>query len=287
MKTNDLFLKNTAAQLPVPKNFFSGRCLNSGFSLPDNIIVFFRDFIMPGSNSHGRHTLMIPMDDMIYLLNERKITLSPEEFLYIPPYAVRFLYPESAGFRRIFITFDVKGSQSYLPQAGAYRLGDNRKYLNKFIQSYISGTIEDASFDLMKFLSLQKSSECRVGSESELPKIIVKVISRIESDISNVCDIESLADFVDISESRLRALFRQHIGVSIGRFIAGKKMDCARNALQNSNASITEIAQNCGFANVYVFSAFFKRNAGIAPLHYRKNCQTKGSKRLHAIQNSI
>ena len=123
----------------------------------------------------------------------------------------------------------------------------------------------------MKFLNSQKSVYYRALSESELPEMIVQVISRIESQLSEVCCIKSLSASLDISESRLRALFRQHMGVSIGKFIAEKKMDYARYSLLNSNASIADIARNSGFANVYVFSAFFKRNAGLSPLRFRQS----------------
>ena len=54
-------------------------------------------------------------------------------------------------------------------------------------------------------------------------------------------------------------------------FISQKKMDYARYYILNSNMSVADIAQNSGFVNVNVFSVFFKRNAGVSPLYFRKN----------------
>ena len=221
-------------------------------------------------DSHGRHTLVIPLDHMTYFVERKKIELDPGLFLYIPPYAVRFLHPDSPGYRRIFITFDIKGNQPYLPKLGAYELAENSEMLHNFLHEYMSASIEAASIALMKFLSSQKSAYSNALSESELPEMIVQVISRIESQISKVYCIKSLSDSLGISESHLRALFRRHMGVSIGRFIAKKKMDYARYSLLNSNISIADIAKNSGFANVYVFSAFFKRNTGLSPLRFRQ-----------------
>ena len=214
---------------------------------------------------------MLPLDKMTYFVERRRIELTPGLCLYIQPYAVRFLHPDSPGYRRLFITFDTKGTQPYLPQAGVYELAESSARLHSFLREYMSEPIESASIALMNFLSSLKSVYSRAISESELPERIAQAISLIESQLSEVYCIKSLSDSVGISESRLRALFRQHMGVSIGRFIAEKKMDYARYSLLNSDASIADIAKNSGFANVYVFSAFFKRNAGLSPLRFRQS----------------
>jgi len=271
MKNDNLFLEDFVKEVVEPEDLFKGRCLPANFALPDNILLFFHDFTAPMPDSHGRHTLVIPLDHMTYFVERKKIELEPGLFLYIPPYTVRLLHPDSPGYRRIFITFDLKGPQQYLPQMGAYELAEFSKLLHAFFHEYISGSIEAASIALMKFLSSQKSAYSSVLSESELPEIIVQAISRIESQIAEVYGIKSLSDFLDISESHLRALFRRHMGISIGRFIAEKKMDYARYSLLNSNTSISDIAKKCGFANVYVFSTFFKRNAGLSPLRFRQS----------------
>ena len=271
MKNDSSFLEDYAKGLTEPEDFFKGRCLPAGFALPDNILLFFHDFTVSMPDAHGRHTLVIPLDGMTYFVERKKIELNPGLFLYIPPHAVRFLHPDSPGYRRLFITFDTRGPQPYLPQMGVYELGENDGMLHRFLHEYKSGSMEDASVTLMHFLRAQKSVFLRALSESELPETIVRVIGRIESSLSEVYGIKSLSDSVGISESRLRALFRQYMGVSIGKFIAEKKMDYARYALRNSHASIGDIAGNSGFANVYVFSAFFKRNAGLSPLHFRQN----------------
>ena len=271
MKNDNLYLEDFVKDLVEPEDLFKGRCLPANFALPDNILLFFHDFTAPMPNAHGRHTIVIPLDTMTYFVERKKIELKPGLFLYIPPYAVRFLHPDSPGYRRLFITFDVGGTQPYLPQMGAYELAENSGMLHTFLKEYMSGPIETASITLMKFLKSQKLVYYHALSESELPEIIVQVISRIESQISEVYCIKSLSDYLEISESRLRALFRQYMGVSIGRFIAEKKMDYARYSLLNSDTSIADIAKNSGFANVYVFSAFFKRNAGLSPLRFRQS----------------
>ena len=223
MKNDVLFLEKFAKDVVEPEDLFKGRCLPTNFALPDNILIFFRDFIAPVPDAHGRHTVVIPMDNMTYFVERKKIELTPGLFLYIPPYAVRFLHPDSPGYRRLFITFDIRDAQPYLPQMGVYELFENIEILHTFLHEYMFAPIESVSITLMKFLNSQKSVYDRALSESELPEIIMQVISRIESQISEVYCIKSLSNHLDISESRLRALFRQYMGISIGKFITKKK----------------------------------------------------------------
>ena len=110
-------------------------------------------------------------------------------------------------------------------------------------------------------------------SESGLPENLLRVIELIETSLSAVPDIAPLAVRAGLSESHLRALFRRYMGISIGKFISGKKIDYARFALSSSDLSIAEIAEGAGFANIYVFSTFFKRNTGISPARFRKQMQ--------------
>ena len=281
MKFDNTYLENFGKTLVEPENFFRGRTLNGGFALPDNILIFFRAQGLTGqrAHGHGRHTLMFPLDKMVYYVDQKRIELDPGMFLYIPPYALRLQHPDSPGYRRLFVTFDTKGDQSYLPESGAYALDGCTEQLCCFLNEYSTGTMEDTAIALMKFLQKPKSIHRPLENESILPMTVVRVIRMIESRLAEVYDLKSLADVAGISESHLRTLFRRHMGISIGKFIADKKMCFARNALLNSNRSIAGIAAESGFANVYVFSAFFKRHAGISPLNYRKNHQLfKGEK---------
>jgi AraC-like DNA-binding protein len=208
---------------------------------------------------------------MVYFVERKRIELTPGMMLYVPPFALRFLHPDSSGYDRFFITFEVSGQQPYLPEPGVFDLSENNwKSLRVFLDEFNTGSAVNASLALMDFLNGQRTLRHDAASESDLPENLLRVIEQIETSLADVPDISPLASKAGLSESHLRALFRKHMGVSIGRFITGKKIDFARYALSNSDMSIAEIAEAAGFNNIYVFSTFFKRNTGSSPLRFRK-----------------
>ena len=98
MKTNDLnFLFSYAGSVTEPEDLFSGRRLPLGFSLPDNILVFFHDFTASAPNSHSRHTLVIPLDEMIYYVEHQQVEMHLGELLYVPRFALRFMHHGSSA----------------------------------------------------------------------------------------------------------------------------------------------------------------------------------------------
>ena len=275
MKNDDfLFLKDYVRTVREPENLFSGTRLPANFALPDNILIFFHDFTSPAPDAHGRHTLVFPLEKMIYFVERKRVELAPGMMLYVPPYALRFLHPDSAGYGRFFITFEVGGAQPYLPEPGAFELTDEAWLkLRSFLNCFSAGVPDRVSVTLVDFFNSLPNIRKDAVSESGLPENLLRVIELIETSLSAVPDIAPLAVRAGLSESHLRALFRRYMGISIGKFISGKKIDYARFALSSSDLSIAEIAEGAGFANIYVFSTFFKRNTGISPARFRKQMQ--------------
>ena len=154
MKNDDiLFLKNYVRTVQEPENLFSGKRLPHGFALPDNILIFFHDFTSPAPDAHGRHTLVFPLEKMIYFVERQRIELVPGMMLYVPPFALRFLHPDSNGYGRFFITFEVKGEQPYLPEPGGFDLTDsNWQNLRVFLDEFNSGSAVNAIIVFTKFL---------------------------------------------------------------------------------------------------------------------------------------
>lgn len=267
-----LFLRDYVRTVREPENLFSGRRLPAGFALPDNILIFYHDFTAPAPDAHGRHTLVFPLEKMVYFVERQRFALSPGTMLYVPPYASRFLHPNSPGYGRFFITFEVGGAQEYLPEAGVFELTDSAwGALRRFLDCFTSDTPANAAVALMEFLSDRRNPIRKdADGESELPENLLRVIERVETSLADLPTIAQIAKRAGLSPSHLRALFRRHMGVSLGKFIAGKRLDYARFALTHTELSIAQIAENAGFANIYVFSTFFKRNTGRPPLRFRQ-----------------
>ena len=82
--------------------------------------------------------------------------------------------------------------------------------------------------------------------------------------------IAEVAMAVALSESRLRAVFREMVGVPLGDYILRSRINRACSLLGGSTMNISEISAACGFESLYSFSRAFKKRRGASPSAYRK-----------------
>ncbi len=79
-----------------------------------------------------------------------------------------------------------------------------------------------------------------------------------------------LASICAISEPCLTRLFKKKFGLPIKKYIIQKKMNYACELLRLNRYSINQIAEMCGFSDVFFFSKQFKSQIGISPTEYMK-----------------
>jgi AraC family transcriptional regulator of adaptative response / DNA-3-methyladenine glycosylase II len=83
--------------------------------------------------------------------------------------------------------------------------------------------------------------------------------------------ISDLATKLGIGERWLRELFQQQVGASPQSILMSKKLDTARNLLDTSSLSITEIAFSSGFQSIRRFNDAFKTRFQKTPSAFRKD----------------
>jgi AraC family transcriptional regulator of arabinose operon len=89
----------------------------------------------------------------------------------------------------------------------------------------------------------------------------------ITEDIS----LAELATKACLSTSRFSHLFRQEIGQTINEWREEKRIYRAKNMLQNTSLSISDIAQASGYNDAFYFSRIFRRHCGVSPRKYRND----------------
>src|SRR5262249_51491280 len=92
--------------------------------------------------------------------------------------------------------------------------------------------------------------------------------------------IEHIAAKLGIGERWLRELFQQQIGVSPQAILMSKKLDMARNLLDKSSLSITDIAFSSGFQSLRRFNDAFKIRFQKKPREFRTHPQMDGQWRF-------
>ena len=82
---------------------------------------------------------------------------------------------------------------------------------------------------------------------------------------------DRLATEASISEVYFRRLFHQAYGISPRQYILDARINHAKHLLSEQAATVTLIAEACGFSSVYHFCRAFKAMTGQTPKEYVKN----------------
>ena len=80
-----------------------------------------------------------------------------------------------------------------------------------------------------------------------------------------------MAAAAHISEVYLRRLFREAYGVTPHRYLMDLRIKVARQMLAGSYASVSEVAEQCGFSGVYHFCRAFRTATGMTPTEYTRS----------------
>lgn len=81
--------------------------------------------------------------------------------------------------------------------------------------------------------------------------------------------VPRLAHLCGISESYLKKLFIKKLGMSPSRYIIQLRINLASDLFRSKTYTATEIAEICGYDNIYYFSRQFKEYTGITPTEFR------------------
>lgn len=82
--------------------------------------------------------------------------------------------------------------------------------------------------------------------------------------------IEQLAALEHLSVSRYRQLFKAQTGLSPSEYRTALRINHACRMLSETNLTVSEIAADCGYPDVFYFMRIFKQRLGMTPGEYRE-----------------
>lgn len=94
---------------------------------------------------------------------------------------------------------------------------------------------------------------------------LLTVLDLMENHLEDPLDCDNLACQVNISRRQLERLFRTHLKSSPAEYYLCLRLTRARQLLQQSSLSVTEIALACGFSSPSVFARAYRSLFGHAP----------------------
>lgn len=110
-----------------------------------------------------------------------------------------------------------------------------------------------------------------VSTKDETAAPIIERIKNVLKDtLSDEISVKDIADKVGISQYYMCHLFKKITGITITDYRNELKILKAKDMLVNSDESLTNIAQKCGFGSSSYFSKIFTRSEKISPSRYRQ-----------------
>lgn len=81
-----------------------------------------------------------------------------------------------------------------------------------------------------------------------------------------------------LSRRRFNELFKNCFGLTPNRYLTNLKIDHAKKLLMANYLKISQIADLCGFSDIYYFSKIFKSETNVTPTEYRNSVSINNNK---------
>lgn len=180
----------------------------------------------------------------------------------------------------VFECFNTDG-QVYLPEEKAlpriYRQIHDMDFLGalmeRSIEAFLGGRQEQAvhwlDSSLREVVRLDLPLQRSSGEPIKL-NMIDKISQKIRENPFERFTVEELADQLGCSLDHFIRRFRFCKGITPGEFILRCRMQTAVDLLQYTDSSVTDIADQLGYPDVYTFSKQFRKRIGKPPSVFRE-----------------
>lgn len=102
-------------------------------------------------------------------------------------------------------------------------------------------------------------------------KILTETCKYIQENFHKNISIKELANNVSLSPSYFLKMFKKNANTTPTEYIISIRLSNAKQLLSESNLTIAQIAELCGFNDASYFSYYFRRRFGVKPSEYRLN----------------
>ena len=108
------------------------------------------------------------------------------------------------------------------------------------------------------------------------PSFVERVRALVEHDGNRRWTVTAVAAALGCSASHASAVFRTQAALSLKSFLDQARQEAAAQVLAATTRSIGEVAEELGFPDIFAFSRFIKRVAGVSPRDLRRRLQQPG-----------
>jgi AraC-like DNA-binding protein len=96
-----------------------------------------------------------------------------------------------------------------------------------------------------------------------------KVMDYMDKNLARKMTLQELASLEGLNPCYFSNQFKEHIGLSVMRYLNQKRIEKAQELLWSTSKKLEVIAAETGFEDAFYFSRFFRKVTGVPPIRYR------------------
>ena len=231
----------------------------------------------PIHNIGRRHSglLYTVEGEEIYTFSDKTVRATPDSVLYIPKgeqYTITLCAEKS-----VVIYFDFEADSEDTIHPFLIGVGVHSGIKSVFFESELEWRRRRAeSFSsclshFYKIVSLLVRHEAHYRSSASYGKISDAVLYLHAHYTDTDFKITELSRMSGMSPRYFEMLFAQHMMRSPKEYVLHLKIALAKELLLNEKNSVTSVATELGFADIYHFSRTFKKKTGYTPTQYKQS----------------
>ena len=234
----------------------------------------------------------------MYLLEERLTCLNESDILFIPPGvrtgfstadlgdeynesldAVIFRFDErwTRSFLEVFHTYgDIMMSLKEMKNAVSI-YGPKWMKISSLMNELLSSEPHKEAGIILDLLCLLADTKDTIAITSvadqagDVQEKIEKIDRFLSCNLMNRFSLEEIAAYAGMNKTYFCLFFKKHYKIGLIEYVNSLKVEKACGLLANKTLTVSEIAKECGFANIPYFNRVFKSIKGTSPREFRNN----------------
>ena len=197
-------------------------------------------------DKEASNTLLNQILANIYMSNDQNLEAIKPRIIELVVVISRAAMDAGADIKDIFLV-----NENYVEKIEKFTsIEDLSAWVSNILQRFLSFTFE---YDKMKHV-----------------EVIYKVFEYIKNNYDKKITLDELAEETMLSRAYLSTLFKKETGYSISEYMNIVRVDKSKPLLVETNRTIVEIANMCGFEDQSYYTKVFRNIAGITPKKYRE-----------------
>jgi len=262
-------MKKTVSENFIPKIFYCGleKCSPSWRLKPHSLDRNNITYIIKGSAR--------------YTVNKKIYELGPGDLLYLAEGAEieAVTYPKNP-MHCFSVNYESLFTITSPPPTKIEKIGIRKELVDMFREMTLSWSNKQEGY-IMKtrallMLILHRLNEILVFKIDSMTRDyrVNKITSFIAMNYPDKLTVKALAELVNLNRAYLGRLFKKQTGISIDQYITKIRIQNAETMLQSGVYKVQEVAEHCGFSDVFHFYKVFRAARGFSPSRCKPNKKT-------------